>query len=74
MTTPKIFIVDAQTGEESLRDFNATELVQHGKDVAEEAASKAAELATSNAKKEAADKLLALGIDPTLLGLSVATE
>jgi hypothetical protein len=74
MTTPKVFIVNAQTGEESLRDFNAAELVQHEKDVSEAAATKAAELATSNAKKEAADKLLALGIDPTLLGLSVPTE
>ncbi len=74
MTTPKVFIVNAQTGEESLRDFNAAELVQHEKDVAEAAVTKAAELATFNAKKEAADKLLALGIDPTLLGLSVPTE
>ena len=70
-TTLKTFIVDAQTGAEELRQLNADELAQHEKDIAEFEANKAAELAKSNAKKEAAEKLVALGIDPKALGLDV---
>ena len=70
MTTPKAFIVDAETGVEELRNFNAEELVQHQKDVAKFEANKAAELAELEAKKEAATKLIALGLDPKLFGMN----
>jgi hypothetical protein len=74
MTTPKIFIVDAQTGAELVRDFNATELTQLAKDLAEAEATHAAELAELNAKIAAAQKLVALGIDPKVFGLEVETS
>jgi len=74
MTTPKIFIFDGQSGQELLRDFNAEELAQNKKDIAEFEANKAAELAKSNAKKETAEKLIALGIDPKALGLDVESS
>jgi hypothetical protein len=73
MTKLKILEVDAQTGEEVLRDFNAEELAQNQLDVAQNQAHQAAELAVLNAKKEAAAKLVALGIDPKALGLDVET-
>jgi hypothetical protein len=59
MTTPQIKIVNAETGEETLRDMNAAELAQLAKDVAEREAIEAAEA------KAAADKaalLAKLGI------------
>jgi hypothetical protein len=59
MTTPQIKIVDAETGEETVRDMNAEELAQLAKDVAEREAIEAAEA------KAAADKaalLAKLGI------------
>ena len=59
MTTPQIKIVDAETGEETLRDMNAAELAQLAKDVAERETIEAAEA------KAAADKaalLAKLGI------------
>ena len=71
MTNPKIFIFDGESGQELLRDFNAEELAQNKIDVAEFEANKAAELAKLNAKKEAAEKLIALGIDPKALGLDI---
>lgn len=71
MTTPKVFIVDAQTGSEILRDFNAEEMAQHKVDLATNEANKAQELAAFNAKKEAATKLVALGIDPKALGIDI---
>jgi phosphopantetheinyl transferase (holo-ACP synthase) len=71
MTKPKILEVDAQTGEEVLRDFNAEELAQNQLDVAQNQAHQAQELAAFNAKKEAAAKLVALGIDPKALGLDI---
>ena len=73
MTTPKILQIDAETGAEVLRDFNADEMAQHEIDLAENQAKQAAELAASNAKKEAAAKLIALGIDPKALGIDIET-
>ena len=35
MTTPKIFIVNVETGEEIIREFNADELAQQAIDVAD---------------------------------------
>lgn len=71
MTTPKILEIDVQTGAEVLRDFNADEMAQHAIDLAENEAKQAEELAASNAKKEAAAKLVALGIDPKALGIDI---
>jgi hypothetical protein len=72
MTTPQIKMVDAETGEETLRDMNATELAQLAKEVAEREASEQAE-AEAQAKKAAAEaKLEALGLtagDLKALGL-----
>jgi hypothetical protein len=72
MTTPQIKMVDAQTGEETLRDMNATELAQLAKEVAEREALEQAE-AEAQAKKAAAEaKLEALGLtagDLKALGL-----
>ena len=72
MTTPQIKIVDAQTGEETLRDMNAAELAQLAKEVAEREALEQAE-AEAEAKKAAAEaKLAALGLtadDLRALGL-----
>ena len=72
MTTPQIKIVDAQTGEETLRDMNAAELAQLAKEVAEREALEQAE-AEAQAKKSAAEaKLEALGLtadDLKALGL-----
>jgi len=59
MTTPQIKIVNAETGEETLRDMNAAELDQLAKDVAER------EAIESGEAKAAADKtalLAKLGI------------
>ena len=74
MTTPKIFIFDGQSGQELLRDFNAEELAQNKKDVAEAEAQKKAEAEAVKAKELAAAKLLALGIDPKLLGIHVTEQ
>jgi hypothetical protein len=72
MTTPQIKMVDAETGEETLRDMNATELAQLAKEVLEREASEQAE-AEAQAKKAAAEaKLEALGLtagDLKALGL-----
>jgi hypothetical protein len=74
MTTPKTFIVDAQTGVEELRDYNLEELAQHKIDLADAVAQKTAEAEEAKAKELAAEKLLALGIDPKVLGLHVAEQ
>ena len=72
MTTSKTFIVNAQTGEEIVRDLNADELAQQALDVANQKAKIEAE-AQAKANKEAAQlKLEALGLsadDLKALGL-----
>jgi myo-inositol-1-phosphate synthase len=72
MTTPQVKEVNAETGEEILRDMNTAELVQLAKDVAEREAIEAAE-ANAEAKKASAQaKLEALGLtadDLKALGL-----
>ena len=59
MTTPQVKIVDAETGEETLRDMNAVELAQLEKDVAEREAIEAAE---AKAATDKAALLAKLGI------------
>jgi len=72
MTTPQIKIVNAETGEEIIRDMNETELLQWEADKAE-ADQKAALKAEAIAAKEAAQaKLATLGLttdDLKALGL-----
>jgi hypothetical protein len=72
MTTPKTFIVNVETGEEIVRDFNAEELAQQKIDVANQKAKMEAE-AQAKANKEAAQlKLETLGLtadDLKALGL-----
>ena len=72
MTTPQIKIVNAETGEEIIRDMNETELLQWETDKAE-ADQKAALQAQAKAAKEAAQaKLAILGLttdDLKALGL-----
>ena len=59
MTTPQVKIVDAETGQETLRDMNAVELAQLEKDVAEREAIEAAE---AKAATDKAALLAKLGI------------
>jgi len=59
MTTQKTFIVDAQTGEEIIRELNAEELAQNKIDVAEQEAKTAA---AEQAKTEKEALLIKLGI------------
>jgi hypothetical protein len=59
MTTPQVKIVDAETGQETLRDMNAAELAQLAKDVAEREAIEAAE---AKAATDKAALLAKLGI------------
>ncbi len=59
MTTPKTFIVDAQTGEEIIRDLNADELAQQAIDAAEQEAKTAA---AEKAKTDKEALLAKLGI------------
>ncbi len=72
MTKPQIKIVNAETGEEIIRDANAEEIAQMAKDKAE-AEAKAAQLeAKAQAKANAEGKLAALGLttdDLRALGL-----
>jgi len=72
--TTEISIVNGETGDQIVREMNAEELAQHGKDQAE-AAEKAAKKAEALAAKEAANsKLEALGLttdDLKALGLKV---
>ena len=72
MTTPQVKEVNAETGEETLRDMNAAELAQLAKDVAEREAIEAAEAKADSDKANAAAKLEALGLtanDLKALGL-----
>ncbi len=62
MTTPHIFIVDAQTGKSTLRELNAQELEQLQKDQALEQAEASNQIATKEAKEAAQAKLAALGL------------
>jgi hypothetical protein len=57
MTTPQVKIVDAETGQETLRDMNAAELAQLAKDVAEREAIEAAEAKAATDKAALLDKL-----------------
>ena len=59
MTTPQVKIVNAETGEEILRDMNAAELTQLAKEVAEREAIEAAE---AKAKADKAALFAKLGI------------
>ena len=69
MTTPKTFIVDAQTGEEIIRELNAEELAQQAIDVAaQEAKTAAAEQAKLD--KEALLAKLGITADEAKLLLS----
>lgn len=72
MTTPQIKTVNAETGEETLRDMNPAELAQLAKEIEEREALEQAE-AEAQAKKAAAEaKLAALGLtsdDLKALGL-----
>ena len=61
MTTPKTFIVDAQTGEEIIRELNAEELAQQAIDVAAQEAKTAA---AEQAKLDKEALLAKLGITP----------
>ena len=72
MTTLQVKIVDAETGQETLRDMNAAELAQLAKDVAEREAIEAAEANAAAKKAGAQAKLEALGLtadDLKALGL-----
>jgi predicted metal-binding protein len=72
MTTPKTFIVNVETGEEIVREYNDDELAQQEIDVATQKAKMEAE-AQAKANKEAAQlKLETLGLtadDLKALGL-----
>ena len=59
MTTPQIKIVNAETGEETIRNMNEAELTQLAKDVAEREAIEAAE---AKAEADKAALLAKLGI------------
>ena len=50
MTTPQVKIVNAETGEETMRNMNEAELTQLAKDVAEREAIEAAEAKAAAAK------------------------
>ena len=57
MTTSKIFIVNAQTGEEIVRDLNAEELSQQAIDLAEQEAKTGAAEQAATAKAALLAKL-----------------
>ena len=72
MTISKTFIVNAQTGEEIIRELNADELAQEAIDVAEQKAKIAAAEQAKIDKTTATAKLEALGLtadDLKALGL-----
>lgn len=72
MTKPTIKIVNAQTGEEVIRDMNAEELAQWEIDKARSVERGAEEAAAVSAKEAAQAKLAALGLttdDLKALGL-----
>ena len=71
-TTPQVKIVNAETGEEIIRDANAEELAQIAKDEAEHNARVTKEETKATAKATAEGKLAALGLtidDLRALGL-----
>jgi len=71
-TKPQVKIVNADTGEEIIRDANAEELAQFKKDADNAAAEKAQAEAKAQAKIAAEGKLAALGLttdDLRALGL-----
>ena len=72
MTKPTVKIVDAETGEEIIRDMNAEELAQWEIDKSKAAERLAEEAAAVSAKEAAQAKLAALGLttdDLKALGL-----
>ncbi len=72
MTTPTIKIVNAETGEEIIREMNAEELAQWEIDKAKSAEREAKETQAQAAKAAAEAKLAALGLtadDLKALGL-----
>ena len=72
--TLEISIVNAETGEQIIREMNADELAQHQKDLAQAAEKAANEAALEAAKESAQSKLVALGLtsdDLKALGLQV---
>lgn len=72
MTKPQVKIVNAETGEEIIRDANAEEISQMAKDQAEAEAVQAEADAKAQAKAAAEGKLAALGLttdDLRALGL-----
>jgi hypothetical protein len=72
--THNILIVDAQTGEQVIRELNADELAQQLKDEAAVKEENAKQLAQITAKQAAQAKLKALGLtsaDLKALGLQV---
>lgn len=72
MTIPQVKIVNAETGEEIIRDANAEELAQMEIDSANAEARKAEAEAAAQAKAAAEAKLAALGLtteDLKALGL-----
>ena len=72
MSTPQVKIVNAETGEEIIRDANAEEIAQMAKDKAEAEAKVAVAEAKATAKATAEGKLAALGLtvnDLRALGL-----
>ncbi len=72
MTKPQVKIVNAETGEETLRDMNANELAQLNQEIVEREALEAKANETAAAKAIAEAKLAALGLttdDLKALGL-----
>jgi hypothetical protein len=69
MSTPTILEINAETGEEILRDFNAEELAQQAIDVAEQEA-KTAEAEQAKIDKEALLTKLGITADEAKLLLS----
>jgi hypothetical protein len=72
MSKPQVKIVNAETGEEIVRDANAEELAQREIDTANSLARKAEAEAKAQAKAAAEGKLTALGLtteDLKALGL-----
>ena len=57
MTTPQVKIVNAETGEETVRDMNAEELTQLAKEVTERESIEAAEAKTKADRTALLDKL-----------------
>jgi len=72
--TLEISIVNAETGEQIIREMNAEELALHQKDLSDAAQKAAKEAALEAAKEAAQSKLVGLGLtsdDLKALGLQV---